>query len=101
MACGDGMWGLFPGIGLGILQVFLLRKTVSMMLGAQGNGAVTAVVITLVKLAAIMGVFLWLTFSFGIETLLWAAGAMVAVMIGLTVFLNLRKLIKEKKGGEE
>jgi hypothetical protein len=90
------MWGLFVGIGLGFMQVLLLRKTVTLMLGNSSNGPMIAVLITIIKLAAIMGILLWLAFSFGIKPLqdapmIWAAGAMLVVMIALPIYLNHRQ----------
>lgn len=91
------MWGLFVGIGLGLMQTLLLRKTVTLMLGNTSNGPVVAVLITVIKLAAIMGILLWIAFGAGLEPMLWAAGAMAVVMIALPVYLNVRKTQKEKR----
>ncbi len=91
------MWGLFVGIGLGLLQVLLLRKTVTLMLGNSSNGPVTAVLITVLKLAAILGVLLLLTFTVGIEPMLWAVGAMVVIMIAHPVYLNIKQAKKSRQ----
>lgn len=91
------MWGLFVGVGLGFLQVILLRKTAEWMLGSSTGGAMLAVFITIIKLAAIMGILLLLAFTGGITPVLWAAGAMLVIMIALPIILNVRKNRKIKK----
>lgn len=83
------------------MQVLLLRKTVTLMLGTSSNGPMIAVLITMLKLAAIMGVLLWLAFGAGLEPMLWAAGSMLVVMIGLSVYLNVRKSKKEKQEADK
>jgi hypothetical protein len=93
------MWGLFVGIGLGLMQVLLLRKTVTLMLGTSSNGAVIAVLIFVLKLAVIMGILLWIAFSTrpDFSPLLWTASAMVVVMIALPVYFNIKQAKKSKQ----
>ncbi|MEI6101494.1 MAG: hypothetical protein WCP73_06625 [Eubacteriales bacterium] len=95
------MWGLFVGIGLGFMQMLLLRKTVSLMLGSSTSGPLVAVLITVLKLAAIMGILLWLAFGAGLEPMLWAAGAMCVIMIALPVYFNIKKAKKPKQEGDK
>lgn len=94
------MWGLFIGIGLGCLQVFLLRKTAQWILG-NSNGSMLAVFITLLKLFGIMGVLVWLAFGAGVEVMLWTAGAMLVTTIFLMVFLNIKKAKNNGQKGDK
>jgi len=93
------MWGVFVGIGLGLLQVLLLRKVVDWITSNKTSGAMVAVFITLIKLAIILGV-LFLLALISLETMIWAAGGMLVVMIGLPIYLNKRQNKKIKEGGK-
>lgn len=93
------MWAVFIGAGLGALQVLLLRKVADWITSNQTSGTMMAVFITIIKLGVILGV-LFLLAMVSIETLLWAAGGMLAVMIGLPVYLNRRQNRKTKEGGK-
>jgi hypothetical protein len=91
------MWAVFIGAGLGALQVLLLRKVAGWITSNQTSGTMMAVFITIIKLGVILGV-LFLLALVSIETLLWAAGGMLAVMIGLPVYMNIRQNKKIKEG---
>lgn len=95
------MWGIFVGIGLGALEVFLLRKLIASMTSDQ-KGAAFAVPITIAKLALIL-VVLWLMAVFvSLEAMTWCAAGVAAAMIGIPVVLSIRTIRKYKqRGGEQ
>ena len=91
------MWGLFVGIGLGVLQVMLLRKTTEWITSDNNNGLKTALVIIL-KLFIILGtLFLLALADRTLVTMLWAAGGLAVVMVVFPVILNKRQMMKMKK----
>lgn len=91
------MWGLFVGIGLGVLQVLLLRKTTEWITSEKNNGAKAAIVI-IFKLAVILGtLFLLALADRTLVTMLWAAGGLAVVMVALPIILNKRQDVKMKK----
>jgi len=93
------MWAIFIGVGLGVLQVLLLRKVGDWITSNQTSGAMMAVFITIIKLGVIMGV-LFLLALISIYTMMWAAGGMLAVMVGLPIYLNRRQNKKTQEGGK-
>ncbi len=93
------MWAVFIGVGLGALQVLLLRKVAAWITSNQTSGTMMAVFITMIKLGVILGV-LFLLALVSIETMLWAAGGMLVMMVGLPIYLNRRENRKTKEGGK-
>ena len=92
------MWGLFVGIGLGVLQVLLLRKTTD-WIGSNQQGAMKlAVVVIIFKLVVILGTLFFLALADRtLVTMLWGAGGLAVVMIVLPVILNRKQFGKMKK----
>lgn len=92
------MWGLFVGIGLGVLQVLLLRKTTDLITSNQSGGMKLAVIVIVFKLVVILGTLFMLALADRTLTvMLYGAGGLAAVMVVLPIILNRRQLMKMKK----
>lgn len=92
------MWGLFVGMGLGVLQVLLLKKTTELINSNKKESMRFAVLVIVFKLAVIMGtLFLLALADRTLTAMLWGAGGMAVVMIVLPIILNRRQMTKIKK----
>jgi hypothetical protein len=92
------MWGLFIGVGLGVLQVLLLRKTTEWITSNQNGVMKLAVIVIIFKLVVILGtLFLLALADRTLVTMLWGAGGLAVVMVLLPIILNRRQMLKMKK----
>ncbi len=82
------MWGLFVGLGIGVLQVFTLRALVKMIMGTR---QVLGISLLMLKIAAVVAV-LWLVSMVSLTHLIWAACGMLAgLILAFTVLQAARK----------
>jgi len=82
------MWGLFVGLGIGVLQVIALRALLGMIMGTRKT---LGMVLLMLKFAAIVAL-LWLISTVSLTHLIWTAGGMLAgLVISSVTVLQLRK----------
>lgn len=94
------MWGIFIGLGLGVLEVLFLKKLITMMTADKRNTAI-AVPLTIAKLALIL-VVLWLMARFiSLEAMIWCAAGVAAAMIGIPVVTGILTIKKYRQSGGE
>ncbi|MBC5647258.1 hypothetical protein [Christensenella tenuis] len=94
------MWGIFIGLGLGVLEVLFLKKLIAMMTADKRNTAI-AVPLTIAKLALIL-VVLWLMARFiSLEAMIWCAAGVAAAMIGIPVVTGILTIKKYRQSGGE
>jgi hypothetical protein len=97
------MWGVFIGLGLGVFEIFILKKLIGMMT-VNRTAAAIAVPVTIAKLAMIL-VVLWIMAKFvSIEAMLWCAAGITIALVGIPVALGISIIRGHKKskqhGGE-
>ena len=89
------MWGLFVGLGIGVLQVLALRALLKMIMGTH---KVLGTLLLMLKLAVIAAL-LWLISTVSLTPLIWTAGGMLAgLVIGSVIVLQLQK--RARKDGK-
>ncbi|MEF9863545.1 MAG: hypothetical protein RSA86_00125 [Christensenellaceae bacterium] len=96
------MWGVFIGIGIGIIEVLILKKLIAMMTADKKN-TIIAVPLVILKLAIILLVLFIMAKFVSLESMVWCAGGIAAMMIGIPVFSSIKTIRKYKKmqqGGE-
>jgi len=82
------MWGLFVGLGIGVLQVIALRALLGMIMGTQ---KALGALLLMLKFAAIAAL-LWLISTVSLMHLVWTAGGMlVGLIIGSAIVMQLQK----------
>jgi len=84
------MWGIFVGIGLGILQLYLLRNITGMIGGPGKHSVLIVMPLILLKLIFIMFI-LYLMATVSIAHLLFTAGAMLVTILLVSVIYFLKK----------
>ncbi|MBD5559806.1 MAG: hypothetical protein HDQ87_05545 [Clostridia bacterium] len=94
------MWTVFIGIGLGVLEVLLLRKSVVMMSADKANIPL-GIFITIGKLALILAVLYCIARFISLSAMIWCAGGMAAAMIVLPVIRSLRTIREGRRAQEE
>lgn len=98
------MWTVFIGLGLGVLEVLLLRKTVRMMSASKTNIPL-GIFISVGKLALILVVLFVIAKYISLQSMMWCAGGVAVAMIVLPVIIGLREIRKyrtqQPTGGEE
>lgn len=94
------MWTVFIGIGLGVLEIVLLRKSVVMMSADKANIPL-GIVMTVGKLALILGVLYLIARFISLQSMMWCAGGLAGAMIILPVITSLRSIRKYQGTGEE
>ena len=96
------MWGILVGVGLGILQVWLLRKTAEWITADKRKGTMVAVPVILLKLGAIMGTLYLLALADRtLKTIMFGAGGLLVTMIVLSIVLNRRQVARLRKEGDQ
>ena len=95
------MWGIFIGLGLGVLEVLFLKKLIAMMTADKRNTAI-AVPLTIAKLALIL-VVLWLMARLiSLDAMIWCAAGVAAAMIGIPVVTGILTIKKYRQSvGEQ
>lgn len=94
------MWTVFIGIGLGFLEVVLLNKSVAMMSQSKSNIPL-GILITVGKLAVILGVLFAIAKFISLEAMMWCAGGLAATMIIMPVVRSLRNIRRYKREAEQ
>ncbi len=97
------MWGIFVGIGLGVLQIVILKKLIAMMTATRGSTAI-AVPVTILKLALILVVLFLMANFVSLEAMIWCAVGTAAAMIGIPVvssIITIKKYKYQQHGGEQ
>jgi hypothetical protein len=87
------MWGLFVGLGIGVLQVLALRALVRMIMGTQ---KALGALLLLLKIGAVVAI-LWLVSTVSLTHLIWAAGGMFA---GLILGFVIVQLLQKRAGND-
>lgn len=94
------MWSIFIGIGLGIFEIFLLKRLISMLAPGKGNTFIAAAVIA-AKLFLVLTV-LWIVAEFiSLGSMIWCAAGVAATMILIPIILAIQAIQKYKKSGGE
>lgn len=95
------MWGILVGIGLGVFEVFLLKKLIASMTSDRKNTAF-AVPLVIAKLVLILAV-LWLMATLvSLTAMIWCAAGIAAAMIGIPIVTGIRTIREYKqRGGEQ
>lgn len=94
------MWGILVGLGLGFLEVFILKKLISAMTESRYKASFM-VPAAIMKLALILAV-LWIMAKFvSIEAMVWCAAGCAAMMIGVPVATSISTIKKYKQRGGE
>ncbi|MEA5004223.1 MAG: hypothetical protein VB081_12075 [Christensenella sp.] len=91
------------GIGLGVLQIVILKKLIAMMTASRSSAAI-AVPITILKLALILVVLFLMANFVSIEAMIWCAAGTAATMIAIPVVnsvMTIRKYKHQQHGGEQ
>lgn len=98
----DGMWTVFIGVALGFFEVFLLKKNVVMM-SADKSNIPLGILITLGKLAVILGVLFIIAKYISLTSMLWCAGGMAVTMIVLPVIRSVSTIrqYRQQNGGDK
>lgn len=98
----EGMWTVFIGIALGVFEVFLLRKNVEMMSQSKSNIPL-GIMITLGKLAVILGVLFIIAKYVSLMSMLWCAGGLAVTMIVLPVIRSVSTIrhYRQQNGGDK
>ena len=91
------MWGIFVGIAIGVLQVAALYKLIKIMLGQNAVMKLVAVVLLMVKIAAIVGILYLLT-TVSLAHLIWAAGGMLIGLISASAFMLKQRNKTDREG---
>ena len=97
------MWGIFVGIGLGVLEIVILKKLINMMTQTRSSAS-AAVPITILKLALILVVLFLMAEFVSLEAMIWCAAGTAVTMIGIPVFESIstiRKYKHQQHGGEQ
>ena len=94
------LWTVFIGVGLGILEIVLLRKNVEMMSADKANIPL-GIVVTIGKLALILVVLFLIARYISLTAMLWCAGGMAAAMIILPVVKGLQTIRRYRQTQEE
>lgn len=94
------MWTVFIGIGLGVLEIVLLRKSVVMMSADKANIPL-GIFMTIGKLALILIVLYLIARYISLTAMIWCAGGMAGAMIILPVIKGLRTIRRYRKTQEE
>lgn len=96
------MWTVVIGIGLGALEVFLLKKNVVMMSASRSNIPL-GIFMTIGKLAIILVVLYLIAKYISLTSMLWCAGGMAVTMIVLPVIRSISTIraYRQHKGGNE
>ncbi|BDF58422.1 hypothetical protein CE91St36_12390 [Christensenellaceae bacterium] len=97
------MWGIFVGLGLGVLEIVILKKLIAMMTATRSS-AMVAVPITILKLALILAVLFLMARFVSLESMIWCAAGTAIAMIGLPVassIITIRKYKRQQHGGEQ
>lgn len=89
------MWTCFIGIGLGVLEIVLLKKSVAMMSQDKSNIPL-GVILTVGKLAVILGVLYMIARFISLTAMIWCAGGLAATMIIIPVITGLRAISRYK-----
>ena len=87
------MWGLFVGIGLGVLLYMHTAKFAEAMTRQDGKNTAWLTVLTVFKYVIIIGVLVLMTMV-SVTHILWCAGGMVATSMGLSII----KFYKSRNG---
>lgn len=94
------MWTVFVGIGLGVLEFVLLKKSVAAM-SADKASVPLGILATLGKLAVILAV-LYITARFiSLEAMIWCGGGMAGAMIILPIVTSVRAIRSARRTQEE
>jgi heme A synthase len=91
------MWGIFVGFAIGVLQVAALYKLIKIMLGQNAAMKMIAVMLLMVKIAAIVGI-LYLLSTVSVAHLIWAAGGMLIGLICASVFMLRQRNKTDREG---
>ncbi len=83
------MWGLFIGLPLGALQVYILNMFTASITAGKKNKALLWLIPA--DLVVLIGMFILMAAVSGAH-LLWMATGMVAVMIILSVFIFIKRM---------
>lgn len=97
------MWGVFVGIGLGVLEIVILKKLIAMMTATRSSAAI-AVPVTILKLALILAVLFLMANFVSIEAMIWCAAGTAATMIVIPVLnsiATIKKYKHQQHGGEQ
>ncbi|HBU11759.1 MAG TPA: hypothetical protein DEB31_03235 [Clostridiales bacterium] len=90
------MWCLFVGIGLGVLEILVLKKTVDAV--TSGTSFVgLSVLISMGKLALILITLFLIAYLLDTTHMLWCAGGIAISMIGFPIVRGIRNIKKYKK----
>ncbi len=95
------MWGLFVGIGVGLLELFLLKKLIGMMTSKTKNAA-WSTPITIAKFAVMLLVLFLFAKYTTMETTLFCAIGMAGVLVVVPIILMAYSIRKERihQGGQ-
>lgn len=93
------MWGIFVGIGLGLLQAVLLRKTAEWITADKKKGSAIGIPVMIGKIALIL-IVLYLLAKVDLKVMIWGAGGMLATMIAYPIILNIRASKKQAQETE-
>jgi len=78
------MWGLFVGLGLGVLLYMHTAKFARAMTGQDGKSSAWLTVLTVLKYLIIIGVLVLMTMV-SVAHVLWCAGGMVVTTMALSI----------------
>lgn len=97
------MWSILLGVGVGVLEMVLLKKTISFVT-TDKDRIVLGVFVSLGKMALVL-VTLFLVAKFdSVISMVWCAGGIAAAMIGTAVIYGVRTIRQYKRvkhqGGE-
>ncbi len=90
------MWGIFVGIGIGIVQLILLQKAINILLDVK-NAKSSATWIFLVKFGIILLTLFLMANFFGVYTMLYCAGGLVGVIVLVPMYKGIKTIIAYKK----
>lgn len=85
------MWTALIGVGLGVLEIVLLKKSVAIMSASKANIPI-GIVMTIGKLALILAILYLIARFISLPAMMWCAGGMALAMIVLPVMTGLRNI---------
>ncbi|MGI6153003.1 MAG: hypothetical protein ACOYJB_04105 [Christensenellaceae bacterium] len=85
------MWGVFVGVGLGILELYLLKKLVGFVT-ADRDRMVVSVLVTIGKLFLMLAVLFIMAKFVSLTAMIWCGGGIAGTMVVLTIISGARSI---------